>query len=97
MKEKVILIQPCVTDRKKVMADVQLGVLLDLSLLGKNPPKEFTDMRFSEKLGMAKFSYREKEILLFDNGRMRIKRAKNREDVLKTIDEIVNLLKHQRT
>jgi len=100
-KESFLLVSPCISDRTKLLCDVQLltnrkKTLFDARVLKRLLENYgFTDIKVSEELGVAKFNLPEetvKEIIIFDSGRIRIKKAENREDAQRIIKIVTRIL-----
>ena len=54
------------------------------------------EFKCSEELGVANFTISCKKVIITQFGRITVRKAKNKEDILKTIDLIVNLMiKHE--
>ena len=93
-KEGIAYIRPCVTEVGKVMAEANLS-FRKISKYGFFDPyvmceilnycQIFESIRCSPSLGFAKISYQGKTILLFQNGKINVRKAKDQEDALDTI------------
>ncbi len=102
--EKVTLIRPCTTESGKVTATARLilttsgkelkyGFFDTFTLCGllKNYPS-FDDIKCSEKMGIARIGIDGKSILLFGNGKIKVRKARDKEDVLASIDLISKIM-----
>ncbi|MBU1135205.1 MAG: hypothetical protein KKG13_01660 [Nanoarchaeota archaeon] len=87
-------IKPCITERKKVLAEVKLRrgfkpeVLCDI--MSKSKLAKHT--KCSEDLGIARIEWEGKTILVFASGEINIRRADDKEDALKTANFIKDIL-----
>lgn len=97
--EGIILIHPCYT-KGKTMGELQLKAenlkfgYLDLKMLNYLllRYKEFNNVKFSDKLDVITFDYDDRNIFVFGNGLIRVKKANNKDDLRKTIDLISRLM-----
>lgn len=88
--KNVAVFYPCITDKTKVSCEFDIGMNIDL----ENISKKIANLKpkYSKKLGILKFGYKLKEIMIFDSGKVIIKKAENRKDaknMIKFIKEIV--------
>ena len=89
----VSFIKPCETDKEKVTAEIQLKIPKPwnsdelCSVLRNN----FLDVKCSEKLGIVRVSYLGKVLIFTTEGRVTVRKAENREDVLKTAGYLAEL------
>lgn len=98
-KEAVFYVQPCASERGKLMADVELGEtkskLIDpatLCSLLEMQRRRFSELKCSPGLGVAKFRWRGKEISVFRNGKLKIQRALDREEILRIANSVARLV-----
>ncbi|MFQ5887614.1 MAG: (Fe-S)-binding protein [Candidatus Hydrothermarchaeales archaeon] len=103
--EKVTYIRPCTTERGKVTAtarfvppfverkELKYGFYDPFVLCGLlKSYRPFEDVKCSEKLGIARITYDGKSILLFGNGQIKVRKARDKEDVQATIDLISRIM-----
>jgi hypothetical protein len=97
----VTYIHPCITDAAKVAAearfhsdeesdaDLKYGFYDPLQLCAiLNTTKLFHEIRCSPKLGIGKFNVNGKRVLVYKDGRINIRQARDKEDVLQTIRHV---------
>ncbi|MFH1821596.1 MAG: hypothetical protein ABH852_04050, partial [Methanobacteriota archaeon] len=76
-KETVLYVQPCASERGKLMADIELTKEQDAQFLDPKTlcslldihRRRFAEMRCSEKLGVAKLKWGGREISIFKSGK----------------------------
>jgi len=102
--EKVTLIRPCTTENGKVTATAQLilptndkelkyGFFDPFALCDVlNNYRSFDDIKCSEKMGIARIDYDGKSILVFGNGKIKVRKARDKEDVLASINLISKIM-----
>jgi hypothetical protein len=96
---EIAYVQPCASERGKVTADIVMSkeekeffnfeivcLILDLYKI------MFAEERCSQALGTAMIKWRGREIIIFKNGRINIKRALNKEEIEKILDSLTRLL-----
>lgn len=99
-KEAVLYVQPCVSERGKLMADVELKGedgqrLIDPAMLCsilEIHKRRFAELRCSRSLGVAKLKLKGREISIFKNGKLKVQRALDREEILRTANSIARLI-----
>jgi len=100
-KEAVLYVQPCVSERGKLMADVELkreeakAQLIDpatLCSLLEIHRRRFAELKCSPSLGVAKLKFKGREISIFKNGKLKIQRALDREEILRISNSISRLV-----
>ncbi len=99
-KETVMYIQPCASERGKLMADVELakeptGQFIDpetLCSLLEIHRRRFAELKCSPSLGVAKLKWKGREISIFKNGKLKIQRALDREEILRVANSISRLI-----
>jgi hypothetical protein len=100
-KEAVLYVQPCVSERGKLMADVELkreeagAQLIDpptLCSLLEIHRRRFAELKCSPSLGVAKLKFKGREISIFKNGKLKIQRALDREEILRVANAISRLV-----
>jgi hypothetical protein len=100
-KEAVLYVQPCVSERGKLMADVELkreeakARLIDpptLCSILEIHRRRFAELRCSPSLGVAKFKLKGREISVFKNGKLKIQRALDKEEILRIANSISRLV-----
>ncbi len=102
--EKVTLIRPCTTESGKVTATARLvlptsgkelkyGFFDPFTLcdLLKNYPS-FDDIKCSEKMSIARIGIDGKSILVFGNGKIKVRKARDKEDVHASINLISKIM-----
>lgn len=99
-KETVVYVQPCVSERGKLMADIELtkepsGQFIDpetlCSLLDVHR-RRFAELKCSQSLGVAKLKWKGREISIFKNGKLKIQRALDRDEILRTANSLSRLI-----
>ncbi|MEM3517362.1 MAG: hypothetical protein QW647_06205, partial [Candidatus Bathyarchaeia archaeon] len=96
---EIAYIQPCASEKGKVTADIVMSkeekeffnfevlcLILDLYKI------MFAEERCSQALGTAIIKWRGRDIIIFKNGRINIKRALNKEEIEKILDSLIRLL-----
>ncbi len=96
-QEGVALIHPCATDATKVSAEAQLVEpmkygFLDIDAFAPLVESKFKEVRCSDRLGIAKFKYGARDIIVYSSGKVNIKRCKNKKDIEKTLDLISRMM-----
>jgi len=99
-KETVLYVQPCASERGKLMADIELTKDVDshfidpktLCSLLEIHRRRFAEMRCSEKLGVAKLRWGGRDISVFKNGKIKIQLAIDREEILKIASSVSRLV-----
>jgi hypothetical protein len=100
-REAVLYVQPCVSERGKLMADVELSregdrqQLIDPAMLCSMleiHKRRFAELRCSWSLGVAKLKFKGREISIFKNGKLKIQRALDKEEILRTANSIARLV-----
>jgi len=100
-KEAVLYVQPCVSERGKLMADVELkreeakAQLIDpvaLCSMLEVHRRRFAELKCSPSLGVAKLKFKGREISIFKNGKLKIQRALDREEILRVANSISRLV-----
>ncbi len=100
-KNAVLYIQPCVSERGKLIADVELKREEDKPR-SIDPPtlcsileihkRRFGEFKCSRSLGVAKLRFKGKEISIFKSGKLKIQRVLDKEEILKTATSITRLI-----
>ena len=99
-KETVMYVQPCVSERGKLMADIELtkepsGQFIDpetlCSLLDVHR-RRFAELKCSQSLGVAKLKWKGREISIFKNGKLKIQRALDRDEILRVANSLSRLI-----
>lgn len=101
-KETILYVQPCVSERGKLMADIELGKeeiraqpFIDPSTLChllEIHRRRFAELKCSPNLGAAKLKWKGREISIFKNGKLKIQRALDREEILRIANSISRLV-----
>ncbi len=99
-KETVLYVQPCASERGKLMADIELVKEPDAQFI--DPPtlcslleihrRRFAELRCSPNLGVAKLKWKGREISIFKNGKLKIQRALNRDEILRIANSVSRLI-----
>ncbi|HID17513.1 TPA: hypothetical protein EYP26_04385, partial [Candidatus Bathyarchaeota archaeon] len=98
-EEKIAYIQPCASEKGKVTADIMMGrdeatffePSILCSILEAYKPM-LAEGRCSRPLGVAVIKWKGRSITIFKNGRVNIKRALTKQDVLKVLRSLNRLL-----
>lgn len=98
-KETVLYVQPCAAERGKLMADIELQQTAEHFL---DPPtlcslleihrRRFAELKCSPNLGVAKLKWKGREISIFKNGKLKIQRALDREEILRIANSVSRLV-----
>ncbi len=98
-KETVMFVHPCSSERGKLMADIELTSESDnfidpeiLCSLLEIHRRRFAELRCSPKLGVAKFVWKGREISIFKNGKLKIQRALDRDEILHIAGSVSRLV-----
>lgn len=99
-KETVLYVQPCASERGKLMGDVELvkepnPQFLDPSTLCsllEIHRRHFSELKCSPSLGVAKLKWKGREISIFKNGKLKIQRALDREEILRIANSVSRLI-----
>jgi hypothetical protein len=99
-KEAVMYVQPCVSERGKLMVDIELSKrpsdhFIDsetlCSLLDVHR-RRFAELKCSRDLGVAKLKWKGKEISIFRNGKLKIQRVIDRDEILRVANSLSRLI-----
>lgn len=98
-EETVLYVQPCTSERGKLMADIELrsgetecidsGTLCTLLEIHR---RRFSELKCSRNLGVAKLRWKGREISIFKNGKIKIQRALNREEIIRVANSVARLI-----
>jgi len=99
-KEAILYVQPCASERGRLMADIELSQDLDADFFEKQVlckileihSPGFAELKCSPSLGVAKFVWKGREISVFKNGKIKIQRCLDRADILKVANRVVRLV-----
>jgi hypothetical protein len=100
-KEAVLYVQPCVSERGKLMADIELKreevdtQALDpatLCSLLEIHRRRFSHLKCSPSLGVAKIVWKGREISIFKNSKLKIQRALDKEEILRVANSVARLV-----
>lgn len=100
-KEAVLYVQPCVSEKGKLMADIELKreevgtQALDpatLCSLLEIHRRRFSYLKCSPKLGVAKLVWKGREISIFKNSKLKIQRAIDKEEILRVANSVARLV-----
>lgn len=98
-KEALLYVRPCASERGKLMADLELTKDSDSQFIDPKAlcslleihRRRFSEMKCSEKLGVAKLKWGGKEISIFKNGKLKVQQAMDREEILRVAGSISRL------
>jgi len=100
-KEAVLYVQPCVSERGKLMADIELkreefetqalepATLCSLLEIHR---RRFSHLKCSPNLGVAKLVWKGREISIFKNSKLKIQRALDKEEILRVANSVASLV-----
>jgi|GEM_PF-5957180 ArsR family metal-binding transcriptional regulator len=92
---KISYIRPCFTDKSKKMAEARFSESVadskEMCELLMNS-RQFDNVTYSEKLGIARIEWMGKTITIFNTGEITVRSAESIEDVKSTIDKIYGIL-----
>lgn len=99
-KEALLYVQPCTSERGKLMADIELTREIDSRFLDAEKlcsllrvhRHRFADLRCSEALGVAKLRWGGRDISIFRNGKIKIQQAMDREEILRVANAVSRLI-----
>lgn len=99
-KGTVMYVQPCASERGKLMADIELtkepaGQFIDpetLCSLLEIHRRRFAELKCSPSLGVAKLKWKGREISIFKNGKLKIQRALDRDEILRVANSVSRLI-----
>lgn len=99
-KETVLYVQPCASERGKLMADIELtkgpaAQFIDpetLCSLLEVHRRRFAELKCSPGLGVAKLKWKGREISVFKNGKLKIQRALDRDEILRVANSVSRLI-----
>lgn len=99
-KEVIAYFQPCVSEKGKLMADIELkdekgkSLIIDPSTLCsllEIHRRRFSSLKCSKGLGVAKFTLKGREISVFQRGKLKIQRALDKGEILKVANSVARL------
>lgn len=90
-KDAILYVQPCASERGKLMADIELSKDIDkdffdtktLCWLLEIHRRRFSELKCSPSLGVAKVKWKGREMSVFRNGKLKIQRAPSREEIVR--------------
>lgn len=100
-KEAVLYVQPCVSERGNLMADIELKreevdtQALDpatLCWLLEIHRRRFSYLKCSPNLGVAKLVWKGHEISIFKNSKLKIQRALDKEEIMRVANSVARLV-----
>lgn len=103
-ENKVTLIKPCLEDNGLVMGEIFLNSrkissktekILNMNKLCqifKKINHIFHNIKPSEKLGLVTFTFSNKEVIITEFGRLTIRKAQNKDDLLSAFAYLIDLL-----
>jgi len=90
----VIHSKPCVTEKGKVMATARLDKRIDIEEAYELLKKEFKEVKSSLKLGIIKINLPDKTVIVFNSGKISIRRAENENDAIQIVQKIAKVLEN---
>jgi len=98
-KETIVYVQPCASERGKLMADIELRKegekLIDpetLCFLLELHRRRFAELKCSPGLGVAKLTWKGKEISVFKSCKLKIQRALDQAEILRVANSVSRLI-----
>ncbi len=99
-KEALLYVQPCASERGKLMADIELTKDTDSQFIDPKTlcslleihRRRFSEMKCSEKLGVAKLKWGGREFSIFRNGKLKITQAHDREEIMRLANSVARLI-----
>jgi hypothetical protein len=99
-KEALLYIQPCASEKGKLMADIELSNDIDADFFDPNVlcslleihRRRFAELKCSPSLGVAKVKWKGWEMSVFKNGKLKIQRGQTREELLKVANATSRLV-----
>lgn len=98
-KETILYVQPCASERGRLMADVELSkdserffdpeVLCQILEIHR---RRFSELKCSRELGAAKFTLKGRDISVFRNGRLKIQRGLSKDDLMAVANSVARLV-----
>ncbi len=104
LEKELTLIEPCVEDEKLVMGELLLNpgkisqtpnLMMDIDDLCEKVQKynpQFQNFQCSTKLGIVTFEYLDRKIIITKIGRITVRKALDRKDLLEIFQLILNML-----
>lgn len=98
--ERVVRVRPCASEKGKIIAEMKLqsglgGAFLDPELLCEFLDacrRKFVEEKCSSELGVARFTWKERRVYLFKNGKVNVRFALSREDAFRTLYSVMKLV-----
>lgn len=91
---KIFLARPCIVDASLFIAESSFGSGLDMDVVCSILKElEMPEMRCSAKLGVARFSLDNWQVMIYKNGHIDIRRVKDIDDAAKAIEMVGIMLK----
>ncbi|MEW6592396.1 MAG: hypothetical protein AB1305_01730 [Candidatus Hadarchaeota archaeon] len=97
-KDTVVYVQPCAAERGKLMADIELkkeGGGIDpktLCYLLDIHRRRFSELRCSPSIGVAKLTWKGKEVSIFSSCKLKIQRAIDKAEILRVGHSLSRLI-----
>ncbi len=99
-KDAIMYVQPCASERGKLMADIEFSKNLDAQFFDTNVlcsllethRRRFAELKCSPSLGVAKVKWKGREMSIFKNGKLKIQRAPTREEIAKIANSTARLI-----
>lgn len=92
---KIHLARPCIEDPRLFIAESSFGRGIDMemacSILKELGVKE---MRCSSRLGVARFRLDDRQVMIYRNGRIDVRRVLNVDDAAIAIDQVESMLEN---
>lgn len=91
------LTQPCVDDPNKYIAQSRFGQRISMDVLcrvlrGNLDSGLITQLSCSVKLGVARFDFNDKTIILYKSGKIDLRRSSGVEDARDTMKDVENMI-----
>ena len=98
-KEAVMYVQPCASERGKLMGDIELGKEGECSIdpatlcfLLELHRRRFAELKCSPSLGVAKLTWKGKEVSVFKNCKLKVQRALDQAEILRVAGSISRMV-----
>lgn len=88
----IVITRPCTDAPKKFIAESTFGRKFRMEKLCILL-KSIDDAKCSESLGVAKFDFKDKTLILYRSGRIDLRKISNKEDAQAVMDELALMLR----
>jgi ArsR family metal-binding transcriptional regulator len=88
----IVITKPCTDAPKKYIAESSFGRKFRMDMLC-GLLKNVDGAKCSESLGVAKFDFKEKTLIIYRSGRVDLRKIADREEAQATMDELAAMLK----